>query len=247
MPSHLIASAELTSILTLSLGLIVLLRDVRCRLNQIFALYSLSISIWSFCFSRLHEVSSHLAISLGRILHLGCTFIPVLFAHFTIALAGRYRRHKWRLLVAYLIAGAYNLFNLYPGIFTSQIVYRSGYAYPKPVGLLYFSYFLFFVGLVTWGLIVIWQTCFYLEREAARWLRLFTLLTLVGYAGAMNNFLIMIDVRLYPLFPYGLYMVVLYATISIYTLSRKLPPLRRISRQATKHRSLMLRGRLPPA
>jgi len=157
-----------------------------------------------------------------------------------VTIAGRYERHKWKLLVAYTIAVAYNLFNLHPGIFTSEIVYRSGYAYPKPMGLLYFSYFLFFVGLVTWGLITLWQTCFCLPREAARWLRVYVALTLAGYLGGMNNFLIMIDLRLFPLFPYGLYMVSLYAVISTYILSKQLLPLRRIPRQALKYQLMMV-------
>jgi hypothetical protein len=161
-----------------------------------------------------------------------------------VVLASQYERHKWKLLVAYTIATAYNFFNLYPGIFTSEIVYRSGYAYPKPVGLLYFSYFLFFVGLVAWGLITLWRTCSYLPREAARWLRVYAVLTLMGYLGGMNNFLIMIDLRLFPLFPYGLYMVVLYTVISAYVLSRWFSPLRRIPRQVLKHRLKMGAGKL---
>jgi len=137
-----------------------------------------------------------------------------------MALSGALKRKKLQVVAAYSIATIYNLLNLFQGFFTDEIVYRSGYAYPRPVGLIYFSYFIFFATLVTCGLIVLWKTLASLSRYQARGLRLFILATALGYLGGLNNFLIMIDVRLFPLFPHGLYAVALYGVVASFFVHR---------------------------
>jgi len=169
---------------------------------------------------QLHTIPEPWAVWYGRLLHLGCTFIPVLFFHFTVMLSGVYEHEKAKLIAAYAIALAYNLLNLFPGIFTREIVYRLGYAYPRPMGLVYFSYFLFFVTLVLYGLWKLRKTLPHLSKDEARGFHLIIVATSLGYLGGMNNFLIMIDVQLFPLFPFGLYLVVLYAVIASYAINK---------------------------
>lgn len=218
--NHLIFSASLVAILTFLVGLVAFLKDPQSRSSRLFALYSWSIALWSFCFTRMHVVPVSLALWHGRLLHLGCTFIPVLFFHFAITFSGVYKREKARLLAAYAVTVIYNLLNLFPGFFTGEIVYRAGYAYPRPIGFLYLSYFLLFVTLVIYGLAVLWGTLPRLKQDQAKWLCLFTVVTALAYLGGMNNFLIMIDVQLFPLFPYGLYAVIVYGLVASYLVMR---------------------------
>lgn len=217
--NHLILSANFVSLLTFILGLSTILKGSRNEVNLTFALYSWSITLWSLCFAKLHTVPPEWAIWWGRFLHLGCTFIPVLFLHFAWVLSGL-KKNEWKITIVYAIALGYNLLNLIPGVFTGEIVYRSGYAYPRPIGLIYFSYLLFFVTLVVSGLVMLYKMLPRLPQGEARWLRMFIILTLCGYLGGMNNFLIMIDVRLFPLFPYGLYAIVLYCVAVGYLINR---------------------------
>lgn len=218
--NHLILSGSWTSLLTFILGLFALLRGPRKKTNQMFTCYSWSIALWSFCFTQLPSVPAPWDLWYGRLLHVGCVFIPVLFYHFAMALAGAEKQAKGAILAAYVIAVTYNLLNLVPGVFTAEIVQRPGYAYPKPIGLLYFSYFVFFALLVGFGLAALRKAVRSIADEQAKGLRLFMVLTLLGYLGGLNNFLIMIDVQLFPLFPYGLYLVAIYGVAAMYVLKR---------------------------
>ena len=56
----------------------------------------------------------------------------------------------------------------------------------------------------------------YIPIKLRYWLYVFILLHSLAYMGGMDNFLIMADIRLHPLYPYGLYAVVPYALIGAY-------------------------------
>jgi hypothetical protein len=43
---------------------------------------------------------------------------------------------------------------------------------------------------------------------------------ILAYLGGMDNFLIMVDIRLPPLYPYGLYLIPPYAVATMYALRR---------------------------
>jgi hypothetical protein len=185
-----------------------------------FTCYSWSIALWSFCFTQLPSVPAPWDLWYGRLLHLGCIFIPVLFYHFSLAVAGADKQAKGTILAAYAVAVTYNVLNLFPGLFTAEIVQRVGYAYPRPIGPLYFSYFIFFALLVGFGLAALQKAVRSVAGDQAEGIRLFMALTLLGYLGGLNNFLIMIDVQLFPLFPYGLYLVAIYGVGAMYVLTR---------------------------
>lgn len=218
--NHLVLSASLTALATLLLGLLALAQQPRGTVTWLFVCYSWTIALWSFCFTQLHTVPAAWALWWNRLLHLGCIFIPVLFVHFCVLFSDTFQRTKPLLAVAYAVAVAYNILNLFPGIFTAEIVYRDGYAYSRPVGLLYFTYFIFFVTLIFYGLRTLWKSVTQLPPERAKGLRIFLVTTALGYLGGLNNFLLMIDARVFPIFPYGLYLVVLYSAVAAYAIHK---------------------------
>jgi len=72
-----------TGIINFSLAVFVISKGFNRRTNQIFALYSLSLAVWStFEAFGITRTDESLALLLWRINHVGVIFIPIFLTHF---------------------------------------------------------------------------------------------------------------------------------------------------------------------
>lgn len=219
--NHFIVSASLASLSSFIAAISVWLLNPTRRFNRLLAVYWLSIGFWSFFVGSQFQTINWLSpFWWGWFLHLGCTFIPVLLFHFVIAFTEERRPvARQALIVSYAITITFNLVNLWTAVFTNGTAYRDAYAYPQPA-LLYPLYFLLFVTLLAWGTLLLIR---YLPSlpVAKRHILKFLLVThVLAYIGGMDNFLIMVDLRVPPLYPYGLYLVPPYSLATIYAVYR---------------------------
>lgn len=217
MVNHFIFSASLTSLASFIAAISVWLLNPTKRLNRFLGVYWLSIGFWSFLVgSQFRTINLLSPFWWGWFLHLGCTFIPVLLFHFVIAFTNEKRPAVCRaLIVSYAITIAFNLLNLWTAIFTNGTTYRDAYAYPQPA-LLYPLYFLLFVMLVAWGTLLLIRYLPSLPVSERAALTFLLVTHVLAYMGGMDNFLIMIDLRISPLYPYGLYLIPPYALTTMY-------------------------------
>lgn len=191
------------------------------RLRRIFGLHWFSISFWSFFVGwQAYLIPTLSGFWWGWFLHLGCIFIPTFFLHFALEYAGASSQSRKILYVAYSVSVAYLLLNTFTGMFTSSTSYRDAYAYPTPA-LVYPLYFVTFVSSVIYGTIVMINSGAWLNRAQKKTLWIYLAGHVLGYSGGLDNFLIMADVRIFPLYPFGLYLVTVYAVTSLYALSRE--------------------------
>jgi hypothetical protein len=215
--NHFIVSAFLALITTLAVGVYFVIKGTRD--NRIFGIYWLSIALWSLFVSAQFQFLDWMpSFVWGWFLHLGCIFVPAFFFHFAVSISGR-TNLRLPLRVSYLTASIFVFLNTFTSVFTNTISYRDAYAYPKPA-MLYPLYFIFFVGVVAWGTVLLIQRRKSLDVSERKYLNLFLLVHVLAYLGAMDNFLIMIDVRIFPLYPFGLYLVVPYAVLGSYAMTR---------------------------
>ncbi len=210
--NHFTLSASLASVAAFLAGGYVWLLSPSRRTNRIFGLYWFSIAFWAFFVGTQSRTIPILSgFWWGWLLHLGCTLIPVLLFHAVIVFTNRNDvKHRVGLKVSYAITVFFNLLNLSPGLFTSHTIYRDAYAYPKPV-LFFPLYFLLFVVLVVWSTILLIQRLGVSAPSERSWLRLLLIAHVLAYVGGLDNFFIMVDVRLPVLYPYGLYGIPFYA------------------------------------
>ena len=216
--NHFTVSALLASVAAFLAGGYVWLLSPSRRTNRLFALYWLSIAFWAFFVGTQARLIPLLSgFWWGWLLHLGCTFIPVLLFHAVIVFTNNQKdsRHRAALKASYAFTILFNLLNLGSGIFTGQTIYRDAYAYPKPA-LLFSLYFILFVVLVIWSTLLLIQRLPLLASPEKTLLKLIVVTQVLAYIGGMDNFLIMIDVRLPGLYPYGLYAIPLYALVTSY-------------------------------
>jgi len=219
--NHFIISASITSLCSFVAAAYLWALHPAERVNRIAALYWFSIGFWSFFVgSQFRTISLLSPFWWGWLLHLGCTFIPVLFFHFALVLTGRISPNPRNVLIpAYGVTLAFNLLNLWTPSFTHGTAYRDAYAYPQPA-FLYPFYFAFFITLVIWGTALLIRYRSSRPSRARGALNLLLTTHVLAYLGGMDNFLIMADIRLPPLYPYGLYLIPPYAIATMYTMRR---------------------------
>ena len=214
--NHFVFSASLLSIASVLTSILAVLHRFPSRIHKIFALYWFSIGFWAFFVgwqSYLIPVLSEFW--WGWLLHLGCILIPTLLLHFSFEFTREVRRKKIVLGFSYGVSATYLLLNLFTTLFTSGTAYRDMYAYPIP-SFFYPMYFLTFVLSITYGTFLFIRTKSRSRKIFGnRNLRNYLIAQALGYIGGMDNFAIMADIRIFPLYPYGLYLAVLYAGVAL--------------------------------
>jgi hypothetical protein len=220
--NHFLASAAFLTISALLTALISLGKGPRSSIARLFACHWIAVSVWSLSVAAQFRIRPLLSdFWWGWILHVGATFIPVFFLHFAVAYASGLVRAKIPLIpVGYFVTVAYNVLNLFPGLFTGPVVEWPEYGYPKP-GTLYPVFFLTFVVMIVSATMILVNCRRQLSPERASVLNRFLSAHVLGYLGGIDNFAIMVDVRLFPLYPYGLYLAVFYAVVSSWLVKKR--------------------------
>lgn len=192
--------------------------------NRLFGIYWFSIAFWSFFVgTQFRTINIFSPFWWGWFLHLGCTFIPVLLFHFVTVLTNEESLPKihFALVSSYGIVILFNLLNLWTPYFTNGTAYRDAYAYPQPA-LFYPLYFVFFVVIVSWSTFLLVRYLAKLPPSQQRGLKIFLVTHILAYIGGMDNFLIMADIRIPPLYPHGLYFIIPYTLVAMYVSRRYL-------------------------
>jgi len=216
--NHFIISAYATSFTTFILGAFVFSRDPSNRLYRIFSAYSFSIAIWSFAVSRFGpNLSPAKAAFFGKLLHFGAILIPILFVHFVSVYLHEFDRQKRKIILVYCIGALFQILNFFTPWLINGTSYRSQYSYPTP-GVGYLPFFVFFVLCVCYGLnnlVHAYQRSSGLLRSQLKYLLVGSV---IGYTGGLDNFLITIDLQIFPLYPFGAYAVALYVFLMSYAI-----------------------------
>jgi len=214
--NHFTFSALLTSITTLLLGFFVLLKGRwKKRLYRTFALYCFSISLWSFCVTKFTPGFQDPTTLWGRFLHLGAILIPAFFVHFVLEFLGE--KNKKVLIVTYSVATIFLIFNFFTELFIKGTVNKPAYSYPNPTGV-YPLYFIFFILCVIYGLYKLFMASLITGGIRRNQIRYLLWSSVLGYLGGLKNFVILIGLEVFPIYPYGTYAIPFYAMVVVYAI-----------------------------
>jgi len=216
--NHFTFSALLTSITTFLLAVFVLLNNRwRQKLYSIFALYSLSISLWSFCVSRFGSDFKDYDLIWGRLLHIGAILIPILFVHFVHIFLDY--KNKRLLQIIYCCGFLFIFLNLFDHALIKGITNKVHYSFPTP-GVIYPLFFLFFAINILYGIYKLFKD-FLIARGAKRnQIKYLLFSSIFGYLGGLKNFLIIVGWEVFPIYPYGSYAIALYVAVVAYAIYR---------------------------
>lgn len=219
--NHFVFSAFLDFFFTLISGTYFLLGK-RNKTQRWFGIFWLVIAFWAFFVGfqeKLLEIMpGHLW---GFFLHVGCIFVPIVFLHFAFFLTGWHDRFSLALKIAYGLGFAFLVLILVTNWFTAETIYRDFYAYPKP-SILYPIYILLFQTIAFGTLFLLFRWRNTLPMEVQRFFQLFIVVHVLAYIGSMDNYLIMYDLRISPLYPYGLYLIIPYSVLGSYAMAKLL-------------------------
>jgi len=186
--------------------------------ERFFGFFWLNVAFWTFFVAFQFQIQSWMSGFLwGLVLHLGCVFVPVLFLHFVLYFTESRSKYAFVLKLTYSFAIAFLLLDAFTSVFTGQIIYRDYYTYPKPA-ILYPIYILYFQVVGFWTLVLCLKLRKTVSSQARQWVDLFLVLHILAYIGCMDNYLIMYDIRFFPLYPYGLYLLIPYAILGSYAI-----------------------------
>ena len=219
--NHYAIAPLLTSLTTFLLAAFVYFKNRKSKTNRIFALYYLSITVWSFCQGLLFYAQGPedkaMALLWARLLHCGVFFIPTLFVHFILIFLDEIKRRKYVVVLGYSIS--FFLLVICPTkLFIKDIVPKFLFRHIVEPGAFYLVCLLFFVAYVTYGLYKLFKAYRTFSGIKANQTRYLFWGSLLGYMGGSLNFLWVFNIRLYPLNPFGIYTVPLYVFIVAYAI-----------------------------
>ena len=216
--NHFTFSALLTAFATFLLGIFVLLKNRwREKLYLVFALYSFTISLWSFCVSRYTPDFQDPTLIWGRLLHLGAILIPIFFVHF-IQIFLEIKNRKI-LEFVYFLGILFICLDLFTHLFISGTTNKTYYSFPTP-SLTYPLFFGFFALCVIYGIYELFKAYLVSSGVKRNQLKYLLLSSIFGYLGGMKNFMIVIGWELFPIYPFGSYAIPLYVAIVTYAIVR---------------------------
>ena len=214
---HLLADA-LTAATTFGLGLLVFLAEPRRRLNQVFCLYSLSISGWAFSeYFVVGAPSKSVADFWSYLITWPLViFIAPTFLHTTLLATGENTRRSTLLKIAYLVSFVFLCLHLFTRAITEN---------PRTIGYVHFhnrvtylgwslpATFLILVNIALWKLRKAYKKASGQHRTQLKYLFWGSA---VGYLGGSPDWFFVFGFYIPYLSPFGIYCVPLYSIAMAY-------------------------------
>ncbi len=214
-------SALVTSFTTLSLGIFVYLNRKKSEVHQTFALYTIAIAFWSFCVYKHGSANTIDEAELwGHMLHIGSISIPLLFYRFVLIYFG-YEGVVKRIIL-YLACTLWLFFQSinFTDLFVPGVRLAPPLRYLVIAGPVYHFFVMYFVMLTLYSIYLIYKSYITSEGIRRRQLRFFLMSSIFGYIGGVDNFIIMYDIKIFPLFPYGTYAIAIYVFVATFIIFR---------------------------
>ena len=203
------------------LGLFVYFKNKKASLNRTYALFALSVSVWSYFYIFWPLTDNKLiAFYSFRLLHLGANFIPVCYFHFILVLLNKVNEKKQRLIlnVGYILS-----FILVPFLFTNlmfeDMVPKFTFKLWAEPGILYPLFLLkfFFFGSYSLWLIYVEYKKVNITPARKTQLKYVLISFLIAYLGGSTNFAVFYNI---PIMPIWNICVALYMAITAYAIIR---------------------------
>lgn len=199
-------------------GAVIYFQNRHSRKNQIYGLYCLSLSIWSYFYFLWHLATDyHAALFFSRALMVGAIFIPTLHFHHIVTLFDMETpgRKKW-LIFSYGLGILFLIADFTP-YFVADVGQKMMIRFWQIPGPLYHPFLILFliqVFLSNRLLWIRWSSASVLVKNELRWV---ALATAIGYSSGCTNFFLQYDI---PIPPYLNILVCLYAVTAAFLFFR---------------------------
>ncbi len=207
-----------TGIFNGGLGIFVLLKGFNKRLNQLFALYSFSLFLWSiFEALGITRYDKSLALALWRINHIGVVFIPIFLVHFIFLLINIKGWKRKLIPVSYILGSLFVILDATP-LLILEVVPKFSFRYFINPGKLYYAFFWMWIAWAVYGNIELFKEYLRASGHRKNQMKYFYFPLLFSYIGGVPNFFPTFNIEIPVLMPYGTYAITLYTLATAYAI-----------------------------
>ncbi len=218
--SLFVISSFLTAGASIFMGLFVLFKNYKEKINILWFLTTLAIGIWAFSLGM--EVSSpnyNLAFFWNKILNIGAIFIPIFFYHFVVSVLNKNEKEKLFIVVGYLFAFTFLVvFNLFTDLFVKGVPPITNFNYWIEPGSIYYSFFAFFILYIFRTTYILFSSRKNASGTKKGQINYLLVAILFGFGGGVTNFFPQIFSS--NIYPFGNYLVILYVIFISYAALR---------------------------
>jgi len=209
-----------TGVINLSLCLLVIARGFNRRINQIFALYSLSLALWSiFEAFGITSANQEFALLFWRVNHIGVIFIPIFLTHFIFLFLNIKGRKEILIPISYAIAFIFLILDATP-LLILNVVPKFSFRYFINPGYLYYLFFALWIYWAIYGNVELLKEYFRTTGYRREQMKYFCMALLLSYIGGVPNFLPTFNIEIPMIMPYATYAIPIYAVIAAYSIIR---------------------------
>lgn len=209
-----------TGAVHLSLAIFILLKGIKNRINQTYALYSASIAIWAiFEAFGITSHDSNAALLLWRINHMGVIFIPIGFVHFVYCTTNISDWRRKLIPISYALGFIFAITNC-TKLIILEVVPKFSFRYFINPGALYYAFFTIWLLWIVYGLFELFKAYFKASGAKQNQLKYFCWSMLIAYIGGVPNFFPTFNIQIPYLMPYGTYAIPAYAFFTVYAIAR---------------------------
>lgn len=209
-------SALFIAFVSLLLGLFVLYKDHKKRVNKYLSLWCVVVFVWSF-FYFLWQIStdSEDALMYTRLLMFGAIWVPVVFFKVAIIFLKIEKEKRFIYYISAFFAAIYSLLLATP-LMVARVEPSMGFLFwPKP-GPVFHIFLFMFIGLILYSVYLTWDE-YKKEKSELRksQIKLMLFGIVLSIAGGSTNYFLWYDI---PIKPYGNILVFSYVFLTAYAI-----------------------------
>jgi signal transduction histidine kinase len=217
MEIYFFVSALINALASILLGALIIFKNPFSKVNRLYALFCLSVAIWSVAYMAWPLSDSKESILLSfQLLHIGASFTPIFYFHFTVVWLGVHRKYKYKIItkMGYSLAVFFSL-SAFSKYFIASIEQKFSIGYWANPGVLYHFYLIYFGLFAVYSSLILFK--YYkkvsgLKKEQAKYILIGMVL---AFAGGATNYPLWYDINLPP---FGNILPVSYIILTAYAI-----------------------------
>ncbi|MDD4289994.1 MAG: histidine kinase N-terminal 7TM domain-containing protein, partial [Patescibacteria group bacterium] len=207
-------SSLITAIASFCIGVFVIIKNSKSKLNILWFATSFSVGIWSFgLYREVLSSSENEALFWNRILYVGAIFIPIFLYHFIINLLEIENKRIWLLFVGYIASFVFFILN-FTKLFVSGVPSSFGFKYWVKPGPFYYPYFLMFIFYLIFGIYLLISNYKNQKGSKKQQIKYVLIGVTIGFSGGVTNFF----PQLINTYPVGNFFVSFYVVMITYAI-----------------------------
>lgn len=198
-------------VVILGLGIFIIFHNWRDKLNRLYFLIVIALSIWSFSYWKwLSSGDAVSALFWVRMLSIGSTLIPVFYFHWIVYLLGLEKKQRNAVKLTYFLASFFLIFS-FSNLFVSGVEQKLFFPFWPNPGILYNFYLVFlYIFSIIYSSSLLFKSYRIAKGEDKKRLAYVLTGAVVAFSGGLSNFFLWYNI---PIVPYGNFLVAFYPVL----------------------------------